>query len=184
VERSRSSAKTARPHSGARATGHQIGSGPRDVPAVRGRRPLACPGACLGICSPPLGRRLAAGRGLGPWPPPGSARRKRPAGDRTTQDPPAHHPGAAGKTGRAHPLEPDNAPRTHYDEYLRLGYGIGSGAVESAHKPVVHARPRQAGRRGAGSEAGARRLLARRLLLLNDNWDLLGRRRMISLAAA
>jgi len=31
-------------------------------------------------------------------------------------------------------------------------------------------------------EAGARRLLTRRLLLLNDNWELLGRRRMISLA--
>jgi hypothetical protein len=34
-----------------------------------------------------------------------------------------------------------------YDEYLRLGYGIGSGAVESAHKQVVHARFRQAGMR-------------------------------------
>ena len=52
-----------------------------------------------------------------------------------------------------------------YDEYLRLGYGIGSGAVESAHKQVVHARFRQAGMRW--SEAGARRLLALRLLLLN-----------------
>ena len=41
----------------------------------------------------------------------------------------------------------DNAPRMHYDEYLRLGYGIGSGAVESAHKQVVHARLRQAGTR-------------------------------------
>ena len=39
-----------------------------------------------------------------------------------------------------------------YDEYLRLGYGIGSGAVESAHKQVVHARMRQAGMRW--SEAG------------------------------
>lgn len=28
------------------------------------------------------------------------------------------------------------------DEYLRLGYGIGSGAVESAHKQVIHARLR------------------------------------------
>ena len=76
----------------------------------------------------------------------------------------------------------DNAPRMRYDEYLRLGYGIGSGAVESAHKQVVHARLRQAGMRW--SEAGARRLLALRLLLLNDNWQLLGRQRMISLAAA
>jgi hypothetical protein len=72
-----------------------------------------------------------------------------------------------------------NAGRMRYDEYLRLGYGIGSGAVESAHKQVVHARFRQAGMRW--SEAGARRLLALRLLLLNDDWALLDRLRMVSL---
>jgi hypothetical protein len=72
-----------------------------------------------------------------------------------------------------------NANRMHYDEYLRLGYGIGSGAVESAHKQVVHARLRQAGMRW--SEAGARRLLALRLLLLNDNWSCLDRLRMDSI---
>ena len=75
----------------------------------------------------------------------------------------------------------DNQSRMQYDEYLRLGYGIGSGAVESAHKQVIHARFRQAGMRW--SEAGARRLLALRLLLLNDNWSLLDRLRMVSLAA-
>jgi hypothetical protein len=75
----------------------------------------------------------------------------------------------------------DNADRMRYDEYLRRGYGIGSGAVESAHKQVVHARMRQAGMRW--SEAGARRLLALRLLLLNDEWTLLDRLRMVSLAA-
>jgi hypothetical protein len=74
----------------------------------------------------------------------------------------------------------ENATRMRYDEYLRLGYGIGSGAVESAHKQVVHARLRQAGMRW--SEAGARRLLALRLLLLNDNWALLDRMRMVSVA--
>jgi len=74
----------------------------------------------------------------------------------------------------------ENAGRMRYDEYLRLGYGIGSGAVESAHKQVVHARFRQAGMRW--SEAGARRLLALRLLLLNDNWSLLDQLRMVSLA--
>jgi hypothetical protein len=73
-----------------------------------------------------------------------------------------------------------NAGRMRYDEYLRLGYGIGSGAVESAHKQVVHARFRQAGMRW--SEAGARRLLALRLLLLNDNWVRLDQLRMVSLA--
>jgi hypothetical protein len=74
----------------------------------------------------------------------------------------------------------ENAGRMRYDEYLRLGYGIGSGAVESAHKQVIHARLRQAGMRW--SEAGARRLLALRLLLLNDNWNLLDRMRMSCLA--
>ena len=74
----------------------------------------------------------------------------------------------------------ENAGRMRYDEYLRLGYGIGSGAVESAHKQVIHARFRQAGMRW--SEAGARRLLALRLLLLNDNWALLDRLRMVSIA--
>ena len=74
----------------------------------------------------------------------------------------------------------ENAGRMRYDEYLRLGYGIGSGAVESAHKQVVHARLRQAGMRW--SEAGARRLLALRLLLLNGDWALLDRLRMASLA--
>ena len=72
----------------------------------------------------------------------------------------------------------ENASRMRYDEYLRLGYGIGSGAVESAHKQVVHARLRQAGMRW--SEASACRLLVLRLLLLNDNWALLDRLIMIS----
>ncbi len=62
----------------------------------------------------------------------------------------------------------DHASRMRYDEYLRLGYGIGSGAVESAHKQIVHARFRQAGMRW--SACGARRLLALRLLLLNGQW--------------
>jgi hypothetical protein len=67
----------------------------------------------------------------------------------------------------------ENRERMRYDEYLRLGYGIGSGAVESAHKQVTHARMRQAGMRW--SEAGARRLLALRLLLLNGSWARLDR---------
>ena len=52
--------------------------------------------------------------------------------------------------------------------------------MESAHTQVVQARFRQAGMRW--SEAGACRLLALRLLLLNDNWALLDRLRMVSLA--
>jgi len=70
--------------------------------------------------------------------------------------------------------------RMRYDEYLRLGYGIGSGAVESAHKQVVHARLRQAGMRW--SEAGAQRLLALRVLLLNGEWEKLDHLHMVPLA--
>lgn len=75
----------------------------------------------------------------------------------------------------------DNQSRMRYDEYLRLGYGIGSGAVESSHKQVVQARMRQAGMRW--SVAGARRLLALRVLLLNGEWSLLDRLAMKPLAA-
>ncbi len=75
----------------------------------------------------------------------------------------------------------NNASRMRYDEYLRLGYGIGSGAVESAHKQVVHARLRQAGMRW--SENGARRLLALRLLLLNHDWARIDRLRMVPVPA-
>jgi hypothetical protein len=74
-----------------------------------------------------------------------------------------------------------HAARMQYDEYQRLGYGIGSGAVESAHKQVVHARLRQAGMRW--SEIGARRLLALRLLLLNGEWAQADRLRLVRVAA-
>jgi hypothetical protein len=61
-----------------------------------------------------------------------------------------------------------HAQRMQYDDYLRRGYGIGSGAVESAHKQVVHARLRQAGMRW--SVRGAQHVLALRALLLNGTW--------------
>ncbi len=61
-----------------------------------------------------------------------------------------------------------HATRMHYDVYLARGYGIGSGAVESAHKQVVHARLRQAGMRW--SVRGAQHVLALRALLLNGQW--------------
>lgn len=61
-----------------------------------------------------------------------------------------------------------HAHRMQYDDYLRRGYGIGSGAVESAHKQVVHARLRQAGMRW--SIRGAQHVLALRALLLNGTW--------------
>lgn len=75
----------------------------------------------------------------------------------------------------------DNAARMRYDEYLRAGWGIGSGAVESAHKQVLQARLRQAGMRW--TEQGARHLLALRVLLLNGQWERLDQVRRSSLAA-
>ena len=75
----------------------------------------------------------------------------------------------------------NNRTRMRYDEYLRLGYGIGSGAVESAHKQLVHARLRQAGMRW--SEVGAQRLLALRVVLLNGEWEKLDRLAMVRIAA-
>jgi hypothetical protein len=71
----------------------------------------------------------------------------------------------------------ENASPMKYDGYLRLGYGIGNGTVESRHKQVVHARLRQAGMRW--SEARTRRLLASCRLLFN-NWALLDRLSMVS----
>ena len=73
-----------------------------------------------------------------------------------------------------------NASRMQYDQYLRLGYGIGSGAVESAHKQVLQARLRQAGMRW--SVRGATHLLALRVLLLNGRWEDLDRLGRPSLA--
>ena len=74
-----------------------------------------------------------------------------------------------------------NESRMQYAEYVSKGYGIGSGAVESAHKQVVQARMCQAGMRW--SEDGARRLLALRVLLLNGGWSSLDRLAMKRIAA-
>lgn len=74
-----------------------------------------------------------------------------------------------------------HASRMRYDEYLQRGYGIGSGAVESAHKQVLQTRLRQAGMRW--SERGAVHLLALRVLLLNSRWSELDRLGRPSLAA-
>ncbi len=53
----------------------------------------------------------------------------------------------------------ENAFRMKYDEYLRLGYGVGGGAVESAHEQLLL-----------------------RLLLGNNHWALLDRMARVSLA--
>jgi len=74
----------------------------------------------------------------------------------------------------------EHAGRMRYDEYLRLGYGSAVAWWRARISRWCMARFRQAGMRW--SEAGARRLLALRLLLLNDNWALLDRLPMVSVA--
>ena len=65
----------------------------------------------------------------------------------------------------------ENASRKQYDEYLRLGYGIGSGAVESACKTVVGQRLKLAGMRWG--EDGADAVCHLRALYRSDGkqWD-------------
>lgn len=75
----------------------------------------------------------------------------------------------------------DNQSRMQYALYVKKGYGIGSGAVESAHKQLLQARMRQAGMRW--SEKGARNMLALRVLLLNGGWHELDRLAMVRAAA-
>jgi hypothetical protein len=59
--------------------------------------------------------------------------------------------------------------RMRYAEFRRLGYPIGSGAVESACKTVAQARLKQAGMRW--SRSGAQAMLALRSIVLSDRWD-------------
>ncbi len=57
----------------------------------------------------------------------------------------------------------------HYDEFVRLGYPIGSGEIESAHKGQVQIRMKLPGT--WWTEANANRLLALRLVRANRRWE-------------
>ncbi len=63
----------------------------------------------------------------------------------------------------------NQSPRMHYDQYIRQGLPVGSGAVESANRHVVGVRVKQAGMRW--SRAGLRGVLALRALLRSGRWD-------------
>ena len=63
-----------------------------------------------------------------------------------------------------------NADRMDYKRYLSLGWPIGSGAVEAAHRVLVQARLKRSGQ--YWSEAGAQRVLNLRVLAESDRWDL------------
>lgn len=57
----------------------------------------------------------------------------------------------------------------NYNEFLRLGYPIGSGSVESANKLVVQSRLKQAGMRWARRNIDS--MLGLRNVACNDRWE-------------
>jgi hypothetical protein len=63
----------------------------------------------------------------------------------------------------------NNRSRTRYDEYLKAGFPIGSGAVESACKQLIVTRMEGAGMRW--SVPGAQAMLDLRAIHLNGDWN-------------
>jgi hypothetical protein len=63
----------------------------------------------------------------------------------------------------------NHAERMRYDEYLRLGYPIASGAVEGACRHLIKDRLERTGMRWV--RAGAQAMLNLRSLWINGEWD-------------
>jgi hypothetical protein len=63
-----------------------------------------------------------------------------------------------------------NRDRMRYDEYIKRGLYIGSGAIESAHRTVVQRRMKLSGQRW--SNTGAENMLNLRVCSLSGNWTL------------
>lgn len=63
-----------------------------------------------------------------------------------------------------------NAYRMQYPLYDELGYYIGSGAIESAHRTVVQKRLKLSGQRW--TMQGAQRVLNLRVLKMSGKWDI------------
>lgn len=82
------------------------------------------------------------------------------------KDTPAPTPEAARSLRRERGYFGGNAPRMAYPRFRARGLPCGSGAVESAAKPVVQLRLKRAGQRW--SRPGARAVLALRAHLLSD----------------
>lgn len=64
-----------------------------------------------------------------------------------------------------------NQRRMRYDEYIRRGLSIGSGAIESAHRTVVQRRMKLSGQRWTST--GAEHMLNLRACSLSGKWNLL-----------
>jgi len=62
-----------------------------------------------------------------------------------------------------------NAARMHYGTYRHQGYFIGSGAIESAGKPLAAGRLKGPGMRWTVAEVNA--LLKLRCLFLDQSWQ-------------
>lgn len=63
----------------------------------------------------------------------------------------------------------NNRSRMDYPSYLKRGFLIGSGAIESAHRTVIQRRMKLAGQRW--SEKGAKHMLNIRVLNMSGHWD-------------
>lgn len=64
-----------------------------------------------------------------------------------------------------------NRTRMLYNEYIRRGLYIGSGAIESAHRTVIQRRMKLAGQRW--TNAGAQNMLNLRACSLSGKWNIL-----------
>lgn len=63
-----------------------------------------------------------------------------------------------------------NRSRMRYDEYIKRGLSIGSGAIESAHRTVVQRRLKLSGQRW--SDPGAEHILNLRVCSMSGKWNM------------
>lgn len=63
-----------------------------------------------------------------------------------------------------------NREQMRYDEYIKRGLDIGSGAIESSHRTVVHRRMKLSGQRWA--HTGAQNVLNLRAASMSHKWHL------------
>jgi len=64
-----------------------------------------------------------------------------------------------------------NESRMNYNQYLKRGLLIGSGAIESAHRTVLQTRLKKAGQRW--SKVGLKRLINIRVLNKSGHWNMI-----------
>jgi hypothetical protein len=80
------------------------------------------------------------------------------------------HPDVKEQAERLMEYYRNNSSRMRYDEYIKRGLSIGSGAIESAHRTVVQRRMKLSGQRWANT--GAEHVLDLRVCSLSGKWDM------------